>query len=668
MPKKYFISRRQKAINLAFFILMLIPIGVYPQNSAQAEFQLIIPAPDPVNAGEKISFQIIVVNKSALTWEKGECAFEVEIYDNQKNYLAKSDKVKIKEQVAPGGSVLDFVIFNVPAGYSGSYYFRTSFTKDNQRLAYSDFQQFNVTALSVAAQTEAVKPPSNVQVGGNLTIAYKNDSREDWKNYVGNVSLNLLGSIYQKSVVMNLYTYHTPETPFDLYNFILDYRTNNFDFTLGDIMPNFNSLALSNAGMRGLMPVVRAGPTTTSVAAARSIDPVEGTDITNATFARYTYAVNEKIDILFDNSVGISYVTSYDDKTSIRNPGPSAANLYAAKNSVVGTNITIGSLKVVTIKADFASSAYSTSTIDDLTNPSDVADTAYKGSLESRVGILSLKGSYQHVGTDFNSLASPTVGKDKNSYDFYTGVGSPGIGNVMLSYNSSIDNLKNDPAKIITKQNVYSANTSLMFTGWPILSVGYAMNGITGEPVAGDSAAITSTSTAKSLDNNTNVVSCSLSYSMPWWVNSVSVQQSNFKDSVITNNDKQTVSGSYNTTFILLDRISLNLGVTDTKVTDLNSADLSINALNSLSLTLNYKVIKEKLMLALWGNTSNRKDNDLTLPAETITQTGNMEITYYFTKHFSWTVGGGTSNYSDKLAVANNTSQTNVSTRIGIGF
>jgi len=641
--------------------LLAVTRGLNAQNSAQtsatAEFQMLVPAPDPVNAGEKVSFQVIAINKGAEVWEKGGCEFEVEIYDSQKNYLAKSSKIKTKEAVDPGGTILDFVTFNVPPAYSGAYFFRVSITRNNERLAYSEFQQFNVTPLS--AISPALKPPSDVQIGGNCTIAYKNESTNNWKNYVGNVSLNMLGSIYQKSVVCNLYTYHTPEKPFDLYNFILDYRTQKFDITLGDIMPNFSALSMSNAGMRGVLPVVRAGPTTTSVAIARSIDPVQGTDTANGTFARYTYAINEKIDVLYDNSIGISYVTSNDDKTSITTLGPSPQSMQAARNTVTGINFTIGALKYVTIKTDYAMSSFSTSTVTDTEGPKDISDSAYKAALDSRLGIFSIRAGYQHVGTDFNSLASPTIAKDKNTYDFGTGVGLPKIGSFSLAYNSSVDNLKNDVSKITTKQNVTSVNTNLTLRKWPILSLGYALNDITGAPVE-------STSTVKTLDNKTNILMASIGYSMPWWINSVSFQQSDFKDAVKDVNDKQTLSGTYSTTFIFWEKISLNLGITDTKITDMY--DKSLNVLDTFSLTLNYKVIKDKLMLAFWGNSTQRKDNDLTLPAQNTTQVSNAEITYYFTQQFSWTVGGGASNYKDILAPANDTSITRASTRVGIGF
>jgi len=659
-------SNLMRTLGFAFFIVGAVVSLAFAADLA--EFQLIVPAPDPVNAGEKVTFQVITVNRSGTAWGSGTCELEVEVYDKDKVYLGKSDKAKNKEDVAPGGTILDFVTFNVPPNAGGAYYYKVSYIQNTQRLAYSDFQPLTITPITVIAPE--VKPPKDVQIGGNATIAYKNESKDNWKNYVGNISLNVLGSIYQKSVVCNVYTYHTPEKTFDLYNFILDYRSSKFDVTFGDIMPNFSALSLSNAGMRGVMPVIRTGPATTSIVAARSVDPKEaalnssGTITANGNFARYVYAVQEKIDIFYDNSVSINYVTSSDDKNSILNTG---TDVYPLQNKVMGVNFMIGSFKYATFKCDYARSAHSTDTVN--MSP-EVTDAAYKASVESRLGIFSIKANYQHVGTDFYSLGSPTIVKDRNNYDFMTGVGSPKIGSLNLSYNQAVDNLKNDPSKIITTQSIYSANTNLTLPKWPILSVGYAINDVGGLPV-------NSTDSVKTLNNKTNIITAGVSYSLPWWINSISIQKSGYKDYILANstsevalgisrNDKDTMSGTYSATFIMGDRISLNLGITNTKITNLY--DLSVNVMDTYSSTLNIKVIKEKLVLALWGNQTLRNDNSLTAPAKTTTQVSNTELTYYFTQQFSWTVGGGVTNYQDTLTAINSYNYSKISTRIGLGF
>lgn len=632
------------------FLFILCCIVAFPIYSADlAEFQIIIPAPDPVSAGEGITFQIIGANKGAKTWLKGKYEFEAEIYDSKRTYILKTGAIKGEAEVPVGETFLQNIPFNVPSNYAGIYYFRISINYDGQRIAYSDFQPFNVTPLAVIPR---VVP--KVKVGGNAILSYRNDSKTDWQNYAGNLSLNLLGSIHERAVTLNLYTYHTNQKPVDLYNILLSYYSEALDFSAGDIMPNFSILTMSNSGVRGVYPVIKTSAFTTSVIGARSAEGIEGSSVTTGSYARYIYGIDEKISIPGDNSIGFSYVVGEDDKSSISTTGP--VDIRPVRNEVMGANLRFGTLKKVVMLADFAQSGHSTDTI---RGSKKLQDTAYRVGAESRLESFNARVVYQTVGTDFNSLGSPTTVKDRQTQEFSGGMHIRRVGNISAGYTNYSDNLKADPKKVTTTQKISSAGMGFAIPKLPSVNFGYSVNDVSGVNSATGTV-------VNVLKNNTDVLSFGVSYSIRWLRFTSGGQSVKFIDALSPANNRDTLSVTVGTNLLFNDRVSLNMGFTNTKTE--NPSDLSVNKTDNVSVTTNFKIVPAKLVLAVWGNFTTRKDDSRTSPAETAVTTGNTEITYYFSQQFAWTVGGGQTVTSDKLDTAKGYDELRLSTRLSIGF
>ncbi|MEW6040643.1 MAG: hypothetical protein AB1633_03905, partial [Elusimicrobiota bacterium] len=295
--------------------LPFYPFTFLPLYAADlAEFQLLVPTPDPVSAGETLSIQAMVINSGAQTWAEGSYEYEAEIYDKDKRYLVKTGRIAGDKDIAKGESDLRFLTFGVPTSYLGTYYFRAGVYYKGQRIAYSDFQRFSVTPLVVV-------PPEipKVKVGGNAILSYRQEPKN---RYTGNLSVNLLGSIHQRAVVFNLYTNHTPEKS-ELYNVLFSYYSEILDVWAGDIMPTFSPLVLANIGVRGINPTIKYGITSTQLIAARSVEPKEGTTSISGTYGRYIYGLNERIKLPLETYFNVSYVTNNDDINSISVKGPS---------------------------------------------------------------------------------------------------------------------------------------------------------------------------------------------------------------------------------------------------------------------------------------------------------------------------------------------------------
>jgi hypothetical protein len=76
------------------------------------------------------------------------------------------------------------------------------------------------------------------------------------------------------------------------------------------------------------------------------------------------------------------------------------------------------------------------------------------------------------------------------------------------------------------------------------------------------------------------------------------------------------------------------------------------------------------IVTSIWGNYIARSDK-FPAPVKTGNTAMNAELTYYFSQQFSWTFGGGMSNYTDDLSPSDtlkNYSEGRYSTRISVGF
>lgn len=531
--------------------------------------------------------------------------------------------------------------------YSGQYYFRVSLIFQQQRIAYSDYTGFRVTPLAVATPTT-----QKVKVGGNAILAYRNDSTSNWQNHLGNMSLNLLGNVYQKAMIFNLYTNHSLEKSFDVYNVLFSYYSDLLDFSAGDVMPTFSGLSFSNAGVRGFYPVLKTGIFNTSLIAARSVEPVEGSTTTIGRFARYTYGINEKISLPLQSEVSLSYVFSSDDKNSVSVKGPSGTEINASGNEVIGLNLSVSPVRFLFVGIDFARSSYQEDI--DLTTDK-VNDNAYKIDLITKFSSFNLRLSQQNVGTNFYSFASPIVVKDRISQEVDFGFNVKRIANFSIGYSQYSDNLQNDPSKITTTQKITSAGFGLNITKLPIFNFSYSNNEVNG--------IVQSTDTV--VENYTNSYLVGISYPLKLFTPSFTVQQTKFVDRCNQENNRDGINFTFGMIFSINERYSFNLGYTNSKS---KKFDTSEDTINNFSLNTNFIIVPQKLIFSLWGNNVFRQNNSFSTPADTFSITFNAEITYYLNNQVAWTVGSGQTTYRDNLSSLNNYQEIKANTRLSINF
>ncbi|MDI6756840.1 MAG: hypothetical protein QME32_02330 [Endomicrobiia bacterium] len=614
-----------------------------------AQLQLSVAVPDPIVASEELTVQAIIFNNGTQTWAAGEYSAEVEIFNASKNYVAKTPRKKGTQIIKPSEAALFYVPFAVPAGFSGSYFYKVYLIHKDQRISESDFFGFNVVALTPAAKT-----PSALEIGGNSFIYYKGTSKYDWADYSGNFNLNLIGAVNRKPMMFNLYTFHTPKStsaPSDvnheIYTIFFSYYADDWSVALGDVLPVFSPLSLYGAGMRGGVFDVKSGGFSAQMVGARSVVPREGASTTDGVYERMLGGFRAEYDIAGALRVGGSYLYGFDRRESIRVAGPT---LRPSANAVMGGTIKARPSETVGITVEYQTSDYRADV--DVTSSPSTGD-AYRLEAKWSPANFNVRGAYQMTGPKFNTFGAPGATKDRKTIDLSSGLTLFSKLNLSAGYLNYTDNVQNDPAKVTTNQNMYSGGVSLSLDGaLPSPSVSYSYN-----------EAYAANPNRDALDNVTETASFGLAGRVVGANYSAAFQRSDFADRNKTADDLRSDTLSSGFSFSPVKVASVNLGAT-LSVTD-NLVKNTKSKTESASAAVNMKLIPEKLTSQLWGSLTERKN-----PAEdtdVLDSGANLEFTYQFTGSLAWTFGGGLTRTEDKVAKAGSTEH-GVSTRLSYSF
>ena len=609
--------------------------------------QLAVPSPYPVKAGEELTFQIILINTGTEKWRTGEYSLLAEIYDGEKNYLTKTDSIKGRVDVEAGGTVSLYIPFQVAGNYSGTYYWKISLVYLNETIFSSDYYDFSVMPIAVAPR--AVLP---FKVGGNFIASYENSSREGWKDYTGNVSLNLIGRFFERAFSLNVYTYHTIDDKFDLDTILFNYYSALLNLSAGDIMPSFSPLTLYGLGARGGSILNEAGRFSTGLVIARSEYAVKGSTSTNGTFSRYVYGIQEKVELPLNFSINTSYVLSDDNEKSLDEDknewGPS---LTPVKNGVAGIGINWESGGGIELNGEYAYSNYWGDTKNYPKEKVDDYGFKFKSSIEREK--FSLDATYERIEPDFFSLASPEVTNDRAGYEVLADYEGLGFAGLSLGFNEYRDNLAGDPSEVTSTQSILTGAMNFDIGKLPDISIGYSLNQMLGKP-------------RSALENNTQTFSLGLSHSLKNLTLSSSGQLSEFRDKANSSNDLSSLTGSFNLMASPTQSLSIISGVTLTRTKDLD--DESVDNSQSYSLSVNWGLIPQRFTVSTWGTLVLAKSNDVTTPADNATTDASLEFSYSFRTGLTLTLGYEFDGYRDDEDSSNNYEGHGFVTRLSLSF
>lgn len=644
---------RQSRLRISAFVLALLLAGAGALRAADAgKVQLAVAAPDPVVAGEEITFQVIAVNIGSNKWPAGQYYVEAEVYDAQKNFVAKAAQIKGTATVDPGAANLFYIPFSVPSGFVGTYFYRVFVVYNEQRVVESEYYQFNVIPLPVTPPK-----PSKFKMGGNAVISYRQSSKYEWKDYTGNINLNLVGQMMEHAVLFNMYTFHTPKSTSaaegvnnEIYTILFNYYGDNWNLGLGDVLPAFSQLSLYGTGMRGGMIDGKNGLLGYGAVFARTQKPVEGSDVTDGTFERWLMGGRASVDVYDGITVGVNYVGSYDREDSLSVPGPS---IRPASNYVSGGIIQWNPVDSFGLEAEYQTSQY---IFDMRKATTSVSDYAYRGALKLTPGKFNFRVNYQVTRPNFYAFGSPGATRDRQSMDLMAGYLFFNRLNLTTGLSRFKDNLLADPNKVTTTQSIYSGGLAYAPpTPWPSPSVNYSMNEAVGDPLTAQ-------------NNNTKTMTFGI-VGRAGIVNlGLTVQQSAFRDLTKTSDDLDTNTAGFSANASFGTRMSVNLGTTMTNTKNLVK-EIN-NQAPAYSLSMNMQLVPDKLTTQVWGTYITRK-NDAVAAGDMIDRketTGNAELSWLVGSDLTWSLGGSYSQILDEVTADNNYIEHGANTRLSYSF
>ncbi|MBN1383763.1 MAG: hypothetical protein JW983_02620 [Elusimicrobia bacterium] len=594
-----------------------------------------------------MTFQIIALNSGTEKWINKKYYFEVEIYNLEKKYITKTDKVRGKTDVATGETTLVYVHFNIPPSYENEYLYRITLTINEQKIIPSQYNSFTVIPLAKAAPKV-----SKISIGGNAILSWKQTQKSyeiygSSSDYTGSLNLNMVGKVYDSPISLNLYTRYTKEDGSDLDNFLFSFYGKVVQIAFGDIQPAFNSLVLYGAGVRGLQLSSAEGESSASMVVAESAEKIEGTADTNGTYERYLWGCQIKQSLGIANSyITGAYMGSQDDHGSLDIPGPS---LLAVKNTVVGASAYTEPISQLGVNCEYAHSTYWA----DISSAA-VRDYGLRTTLTlMNIENTSLIGSYSRVEPDFQALGAPSSTNDKESYELSTGYSIPSWASVSLYFNTYHDNLEDKTDQTTSTQNLGSMAITLQRPSYPVIALGYSLNTAIGDP---DTA----------LDNQTKTPSIAISHTFHATTLSISYQKSDFTDNTNMSDDLESTAGNLSISSRIGENISVSGGTTQSTVSNIvSSTDTNTN---SYSFSFNISnIIKDKLSSALWGSSTASKDSP-EQSIDTKSETGTIEFTYSIRSDMSATLGYTNTSYTDTFSDADTYTENSGNIRFSMSF
>ncbi|MFH1282617.1 MAG: hypothetical protein ABII27_03025 [bacterium] len=632
-------SRFNSVLKLIFSVSMIIVFYSQAFAGDSGRIQLSIPSPDPTLAGEKMTFQVIAVNTGTEKWLKKQYFIEVEIYDVNKGYVLKSNPLRGGVDVNPSSNILAYLPVVIPNYFAGLYYYKVFLTHNKARLAHTDYIPFNVNPLPIS-------PPKipKFKVGGNMAVSYESNDSNDWNDYTANVSLNLIGRVMDRSFLFNMYTISDQNDGLDIYTILFSFYGTNTTINAGDIQPEFSTLSLYGAGMKGAELLYNYGKFTTDIISARITDSEEGSGETDGIYRRMLYGVRQGMDLPFNINAGVNYVRSEDAESSLDVTGPT---LTPEENSVAGGDVTFQLMQGVKLKGDFQSSKYFANT---KSTNSALSDSAYRVNLEIEYPRVLINTYFENINPEFYAFGVPDADNDRQTYDAYGESDLFDFLNLSLGFNQYHNNLENTEEYTTTQK---TSNGGLVFTfPW---NGGASVNYSKSEAFADDSTLLDNSSLSMTYGANQSFLGQSVS---------AYLQSTEFEDMTDSSDDleTQTIGTTLNLNF--KDIVTASLGVSLTEITDI--VQNTVEDTNSFSVSLSYIVLKDKLSSQLWGYLTTDADDTETI--NTSEQKINLEFTYQLNPQTAVTLGGGQLDYKDEIEPLNDKDEVSANIRVSYSF
>ncbi|HAH06967.1 MAG TPA: hypothetical protein DCM05_10665 [Elusimicrobia bacterium] len=639
--------RAASPLAVAVSLLLLLP-GVAPVWAADsASLQFTIPAPDPVQAGETLVMQALAVNTGAAAWAAGSYYWEAEIYSLEQEFLWRTKQESSLEAVAAGGVAAVSLPFNVPETAVGRRLYRIKLVKDGQTLLTSEYKPFQIVEKPIPAAPEVV----DYRIEGNVTVSFKDQSRDRWRRPSGATTINTVGKIKESSYLFNAYLLHEPGKAVDPYILLLNLYAPWGTIYAGDVSPNLSPLSVSGQSMRGLLFEQRKGGFFWTLGGGQTVSSQEGTQTSNGRYARTLYIGKAAYDLLSSLTASLNVFMSADETGSLgtdpRGTNYRGPTLKPQKNSGYGLSLLWTPLLKTAFQADFEKTNYQAEA-----GAKGVDDTAWRAEYRMDRSLYKLKTYVMRAGPKFMSFGATSATPDRMTYDLALGFFPVSMYTLNLSANQYKDNLGGDPNRLTTTGTLATMGHVLQFKSGTGVSLNGSMNTAKGQP-----------STA--LDNQTLTMGLGLSQSIRSHNVSLGLNQSQFKDKNKIAHDLDTQTVSLSATLALPRNSTGALGLSRSAAKD--KVDGSNRTTLSFSPSVSFPM-RPRWSGQVWGNMTQSKNTSQAFPADSTSMSLNSEYTWTRNPQNALTLGVGVNKNSDKVATSRTFNELVLSMRYSYSF
>jgi len=547
---------------------------IFAQNSAM--FHTITTMPSLAQAGKEIVFVVRITNTGTESWVSGEYSLFIKIYDANKNYLTETDKIKEFKDTAPGEVLTANIAFDIPAEYSGTYYYSVGIEFEKEALLSHYFVLKILPFIPVAE----VKRWS-----GNLQIGY-----QDTQAVEPTTSLNLhLVNMLPRGRYLKFSTsgQSTANINLELSDFLVFYHSKRLDISAGDFTTGLSRLTLGRS--RGVKIETRLGEVSLVALAGSPRKSSKAND------EDYLYGLRGSINLTDDFSLATNYVQ--EEKS---------------QNSAASVEAEFGLSSEVTLSGEYGWSSYE----GEETEEKMKRGNAFQIGASAYLGKLTLDSSYQKTGDNFFSVANTTLLNGQEEYDISLGYSFTDYISGTLYYNRYRENLSEQDG--IFTYSLANASLSFFLPKLPSLTVSYDI-----------SQDFSSEGSEVLIDDTINAFTVGISYPIKKKVRlSMSHSRSDYKDRTEFSSRTATVSNTYGISAPWGKHLVLSVNYGTSNTNDLVA--LNTTEYRYVTLGMEYKIVPDKLIFSTQYKVGRNKDTGNTVDNRKTTT--NLTVSYYPTK------------------------------------
>ncbi len=344
--------------------------AIFAENSAMFRITTTIPA--PAEAGKEVVFTVSITNTGTETWVSAEYSLFIKIYDENKNYLTETDKIRQFKDTAPGEVLTANISFDIPVDYSGTYYYSVGIEFEKETLLSHYF---------ILKILPFVPIPEIKKWSGSVQIDYQDDQTIEPTT---RLNLRLVDRLPNRSYLrFSTSGQGTPATA-ELSNFLIFYHSKKLDISAGDFATGLSPLTLSRS--RGLKIENRLG----------RVSLVGLTGSSQKTSKQDLYGLRGSIDLTDNLELAANYVQG--------NKG---------QDSIASLEGELGLSPEATLWGEYALSSYEQGEIESERSKRN----AFQLSTSLYYEKLTLDASYEKVGRDFYFAGNSNASGDYEQYD-----------------------------------------------------------------------------------------------------------------------------------------------------------------------------------------------------------------------------------------------------------